>query len=253
MILSSAELTTSIFSPSSSSSALAASVSFLFDARLETALNLPIRGKRCEIPKKREGRGTGFTSRDDQGFELPLLAGPLEDPRLDRMRRHEAEDQHRSGLSDPMRAILCLEVHLGVLYTQIQLAGLGDYRGTHPIRVIEYHGISGDKVDAQPTRSGTEEEERHIVTPLGEPYHLVPPHIVTRTPIDPTAIPSLELGRPVLDDIQHAGELGEDEDLVTPGKEFDEEAIQEEHLPGSLDELLGHDGLAGLAVDGVVE
>lgn len=48
--------------------------------------------------------------------------------------------------------------------------------------------------------------------------------------VDAAAVPGVELGRPVLEDVKLCFELGEEEDLVSFGHEAGHETVEEKHL-----------------------
>ena len=128
-----------------------------------------------------------------------------------------------------MRAVHRLEVHLRV-----------------PVAVVDDDGIGGGEVDTQTSGAGGEEEDKLLRA--GGVVRV--DHVLARVPVGVTVdaavlVPAEE--EVILEDVEEAGHLGEDEDAAALLLELLEQLIEEDHLTGVLHEVLaGEEGRAGL-------
>ena len=124
-----------------------------------------------------------------------LLLGPLDNLFLDRITSDNPIDSHWLGLADSVRPIRRLFIH-----------------GRVPIVIVEDHSVSGDQVYAEAASSCRKEEGKDVVIALVFFDH-VPPILnrgLTVQPEEGHLLPRQE----VLEDVQHACHLAEDEAAV---------------------------------------
>mmetsp|Transcript_8503 Transcript_8503/g.28955 ORF Transcript_8503/g.28955 Transcript_8503/m.28955 type:complete len:795 (+) Transcript_8503:410-2794(+) len=158
---------------------------------------------------------------DDHRVEVELALRALNDLLLDGALGDEAVAHDAALLADAVCAVLRLKVHLGV-----------------PVRVVEDHRVRRGQVDAEPPGAGGEEEDELGGARRVEGLHGLVTRVAARAPVD-AAVLVLAPKAVVLEDVQHAGHLGEDEHAVAAlGAEPHHDAVEEHHLARGL-----HDGL----------
>ena len=149
----------------------------------------------------------------------------------------EPEYEHGLSLPDPMRTILCLQIHLRVLKLIKAINLLASvlqttreilrHSTTHPVLVVEYDCVCCSQIDAEPACSRAQEEQTWCVWRVAaflETVHFCAAFQRARRPVNPAQWPALVLVRPVLacsmskaaarkgisaylDDVEHGDEL----------------------------------------------
>mmetsp|Transcript_8505 Transcript_8505/g.28977 ORF Transcript_8505/g.28977 Transcript_8505/m.28977 type:complete len:798 (+) Transcript_8505:345-2738(+) len=171
------------------------------------------------------GHGLGLVREaarlDDRRVHAQLELRALDHLLLDGVRHHEPVHVDLLALADAVRAVLRLEVRLGV-----------------PVRVVEDHRVRRLEVDAEAPGARGEEEDKLVRALLVEGVDGVLALLAARVAVD-AAVGELLGVAVVLEDVQHAGHLGEDEHAVAAlGAEPHHDAVEEHHLARGL-----HDGL----------
>ena len=130
------------------------------------------------------------------------------------------------------------------------------WRWTYPVLVVEYDRVGLDEVEAQASRARAEQEQpRRIwrVAALLEAPDVLPAGLHVHAPVDAADRPALVLGRPVLDDVEHRGELAEQQNLVAPREQRVQQPLEHHHLPARRHQLVSEDVFASSRVFGPVE
>lgn len=76
-----------------------------------------------------------------------------------------------------MRTVLGLKVHLGVLTSASETITFR-WRGTYPVLVVKYNGVSSSQIDPEAASTGAKEEQLRgigVVTTFLEDIHLLAP------------------------------------------------------------------------------
>mmetsp|Transcript_47611 Transcript_47611/g.79829 ORF Transcript_47611/g.79829 Transcript_47611/m.79829 type:complete len:768 (+) Transcript_47611:2909-5212(+) len=165
-------------------------------------------------------RGLQSALLDDGRVQVQLLQRPLVDALLHRPVRDEAEHGDRLLLPDPVRAVLGLQVHLGV-----------------PVAVVQDHGVGGRQVDAQAPGAGGQHEEEHGAVGGVEALHALVPLEGAGAPVEAVVRVALP-DQVVLHDVQHPRHLAEQQHAVALGLQPRQQLVQDPHLPGVVDDLL---------------
>lgn len=87
--------------------------------------------------------GKKLTFSNDESLQLLLLRRPLHNLRLDRMRADQPEDQHRPSLSNPMRPVLRLRVHLWILQRNNENLLAAESKASTPKHAVENSNEGG--------------------------------------------------------------------------------------------------------------
>ena len=104
-------------------------------------------------------------------------------------------------MTDTVSTVLSLQILLGI-----------------PIRVKDDDCVGGREIDPQASSPRTQQEKLEFLIGI-ELFDLLLSFILRHSAINTTAIPSMDLCSPILDDVQHCRKLREDQDLVVVGEE----------------------------------
>mmetsp|Transcript_22778 Transcript_22778/g.67502 ORF Transcript_22778/g.67502 Transcript_22778/m.67502 type:complete len:715 (+) Transcript_22778:982-3126(+) len=161
---------------------------------------------------------------DDGVVHLQLLLRALDNLLLDRVLGDETEDLDLLLLPDPVRAVHRLQVGLRV-----------------PVAVVDDDRVGRLQVDAEPARARGEEEEEAVRVGLVEGVNHLLPLRPTRRPVDAAIVKAIlvPVGAVVLEDVEHARHLREDEDAGALRLEPHEQLVEQRHLAG-----VGHEVVA---------
>lgn len=162
---------------------------------------------------------------NDEFLQAALDVRAFEEVLLDGAARCQAVDKHGFRLPDAVRAVLRLQVLLRV-----------------PVRVEQDHRVRRREVDALPASPGAEEEDPACRVRVERPDLLVAVGLLDAA-VDAAALPRVQLLRPVVQDVELRLELRKYQDLMPPGHQARDEAVENDHLAGTADER---------RVDGVV-
>ena len=176
----------------------------------------------------------GFRVRHHQSLDGEFAPRQLDDALLDGARGDELVHRHLALLSHAMRARLRLQIHERV-----------------EIRVVQDDGVGGGEVEPEPARARRHQHEKRArvrrVERLDQSLALrrrraaVDSAVVELQLDAPTAANAGALDggeahaaepKPILEDVEHARHLAEEQHAVTPGAKFREEFREELHLPG---------------------
>ena len=149
---------------------------------------------------------------DDQLIETQLLRRPLQHLLLDGVLGDQAKDDHLLGLTDAMCAIHRLQISLWI-----------------PVAVIQHHDVRAGQVDPETAGTRRQEEDkllgvRRVVVVDGRD-----PILVRGRAID-TAVLEVAEDAVVLENVQHATHLREDQDPASLLLHAHEELVQHDHL-----------------------
>eukprot|EP00960_Hanusia_phi_P069150 767012-Hanusia_phi.AAC.11 len=151
-----------------------------------------------------------------------LLRGSLQHPPLIRLHRDQPVDLHLPRLPDPVAPCLRLQVVLRV-----------------PVAVEDDDCVGCRQVDPHPSRLGAD-EKYEAVTPL---LVVAIDRALSHVPADP-AVDALKGEVPcphvLLEHVEHADELAEDQDTMVLRAQLGEDLVEEDHLARVKDQLLQH-------------
>lgn len=158
-------------------------------------------------------KGSGeVSSFDGHISQHPLLIGFFQDVLLHCALTDQSVDVDVPGLSDAVAAVLSLGVHGGI-----------------PVAVVEDHGVCAGQVDAHAsTASGQDEAEDAsvCVESLHEGLSLFHAGAAVQTEVDVSVVVE-----ELLQHIQHASHLSEDEHAVTTGLQLPQQRVESLKLP----------------------
>ena len=150
-----------------------------------------------------------------------------------------ANHSHRSLLPEAVRAVLRLLIV-----------------GRVPVGIREDDGVRGLEVDTETTRAGGAEVDKMPAVRLVEEGSLVPAPRKGGAAVQTEVRVAASLAE-LLEHVEHHGELGEDENLVTTRAQAGEHLVERLELAGRLDERLdsvaaarGDDRLGGVVSEG---
>mmetsp|Transcript_19465 Transcript_19465/g.73536 ORF Transcript_19465/g.73536 Transcript_19465/m.73536 type:complete len:338 (-) Transcript_19465:1450-2463(-) len=105
-----------------------------------------------------------------------------------------------------------------------------------PVRVVDDHGVRRREIDPDAARPGAEQEDEGILSGVEAVDGLLP--VVSRD--RPVEALTAEAAMPteVLQEIQHADHLAEDEHLVALPLQLGEKLVHQHHLPAGCDDAL---------------
>lgn len=133
---------------------------------------------------------------DDEAFETALRVGFLEEGLFDGSFGCQSVDDDGFCLPDSVRAVLGLEILLGV-----------------PVRVVEDYRVGGDEVNALTPCSGAQQEDL-VAGVRVEGFDLGLAVCLADGAVNAATVPAAKLGGPILKNVELCFELGEYEDLV---------------------------------------
>mmetsp|Transcript_56749 Transcript_56749/g.159326 ORF Transcript_56749/g.159326 Transcript_56749/m.159326 type:complete len:352 (-) Transcript_56749:947-2002(-) len=157
-------------------------------------------------------------------LHLQLLLAALLHVPLDRRIAEQPDDPHLVGLPDAVHAGDGLLVVLRV-----------------PVQVEEDDGVRGLQIQTKTSGSRGEEEDADLLSAL-ERLEVLPPLLVRHLPVQ-AHVPDLAPLEEGLQDVQDAGELGEDQHLVLEPEQLAEYPVQRLELAGGPVQILVMDEL----------
>mmetsp|Transcript_30860 Transcript_30860/g.73325 ORF Transcript_30860/g.73325 Transcript_30860/m.73325 type:complete len:377 (-) Transcript_30860:2759-3889(-) len=166
---------------------------------------------------------------DDGLLEFGLALRHDEDLLLNARPGDEPKDYDGAGLPDPVRPSQRLHVAVGV-----------------EVRVVQNDRICGREVDALPARARREQEHEHCPVLIVELVDEALALVARDVSVDPHVRVSEE-GEELLEDVEHRGELREDQDLGAILEQLRQDLLEEDELSRSAREkhvfcLLGRCG-----------
>mmetsp|Transcript_3136 Transcript_3136/g.8323 ORF Transcript_3136/g.8323 Transcript_3136/m.8323 type:complete len:368 (-) Transcript_3136:650-1753(-) len=162
---------------------------------------------------------------DDLVVDVRLLPRPLDDDLLDGAHRHEGNDFDLPLLSDAVRAVLGLLVHLRV-----------------PVAVEEDHRVGRLQVEPEPARPRRQHEEKDLRSRRVELGQEQRPLVRLGLSVQPKVLVLLHL-QVHLQQVHGARHLGEEQHAVARRLQLGQDSVQELELAARADQLHGVLGL----------